>query len=250
MPATPSSPATSAPRRPIAGARERAHADVRAEIVAAASRQLDTVGAAGLSLRAIARELGVVSSALYRYFAGRDELLTTLIIEAYDDLGDVTERSIATSRADAPLSRWVEAASAIRQWALDHPQEYALLYGSPVPGYAAPADTIVPGTRVTRALIQIVHDAIADGSLVPPAVPVDVPVELSAATAGAFEFLRGELDLRAASDDVLLAALAAWTQLFGHLSFELFGQTHGLIVDHEAFFREVSTSMGARIGLR
>jgi AcrR family transcriptional regulator len=247
VPATPATPATG---RPIAGARERAHADVRAEIVAAARRQLGTVGAAGLSLRAIARELGMVSSALYRYFASRDELLTTLIIEAYDDLGDVAERSIATSRADAPLSRWVETSSAVRQWALEHPQEYALLYGSPVPGYAAPADTIVPGTRVTRALIQIVHDAIADGSLVPGAEPADVRMELSGATADAFEFLRGELDLRAAGDDVLLAALAAWTQLFGHLSFELFGQTHGLIVDHEAFFREVSTSMGARIGLR
>jgi len=191
-----------------------------------------------------------VSSALYRYFAGRDELLTTLIIEAYDDLGEMAERSIATSHADAPLSRWVEAASAIRHWALEHPQEYALLYGSPVPGYAAPADTIVPGTRVTRALIQIVHDAIADGSLVTPVEPVDVPIELSAATAGAFEFLRGELDLHSAGDDVLLAALAAWTHLFGHLSFELFGQTHGLIVDHEAFFRETSTLTGARIGLR
>jgi AcrR family transcriptional regulator len=247
MPAT---PATSSTRRPIAGARERAHADVRAEIVAAASRQLGTVGAAGLSLRAIARELGMVSSALYRYFASRDELLTALIIEAYDDLGAVTEASTAKSRGDAPLSRWVGAASTIRHWALDHPQEYALLYGSPVPGYAAPADTIVPGTRVTRALIQIVHDAIADGSLAPPAAPGDVPIELSAATAGAFEFLRGELDLGAAADDVLLAALAAWTQLFGHLSFELFGQTHGLIVDHEAFFREASTAMGARIGLR
>ena len=218
--------------------------------MAAASRQLGTVGAAALSLRAIARELGMVSSALYRYFASRDELLTALIIEAYDDLGEVTERSIATSRADAPLSRWVEAASAIRHWALEHPQEYALLYGSPVPGYAAPADTIVPGTRVTRALIQIVHDAIADGSLAPSADPVDVPIELSAATADAFDFLRGELDLRSAGDDVLLASLAAWTQLFGHLSFELFGQTHGLIVDHETFFRETSTLMGTRIGLR
>jgi AcrR family transcriptional regulator len=242
--------ATPATRRPIAGARERAHADVRAEIVAAASRQLGTVGAAGLSLRAIARELGMVSSALYRYFASRDELLTALIIEAYDDLGAVAERSIRTSRGEAPLARWVDAASAVRRWALDHPQEYALLYGSPVPGYAAPADTIVPGTRVTRALIQIVHDALTDGSLVPSAEPVTDSIELSAATADAFEFLRGELDLQAATDVVLLAALAAWTQLFGHLSFELFGQTHGLIVDHEAFFRETSTLMGAGIGLR
>ena len=81
------------------------------------------------------------------------------------------------------------------------------------------------------------------------AEPVGAPTELSAATADAFTFLRGELDLDT-TDDVLLAALAAWTQLFGHLSFELFGQTHGLIVDHEAFFRETSSLMGARIGLR
>ncbi len=244
----PGTPVTPVPR-PIAGARERAHADVRAEIVAAASRQLGTVGAAGLSLRAIARELGMVSSALYRYFASRDDLLTALIIEAYDDVGAAAEASIVESRDDAPLHRWVTAACVVREWVLAHPQEYALLYGSPVPGYAAPADTIVPGTRVTRALIQIVGDAIDDGSLVAPSEPVSTPLELSAATTDAFEFLRGELDLRA-TDAVFLAALAAWTQLFGHLSFELFGQTHGLIVDHEAFFRETSTLMGARIGLR
>ncbi len=239
---------TPSTRPPIAGARERAHAAVRSEIIAAASRQLATVGAPGLSLRAIARELGMVSSALYRYFASRDDLLTALIIEAYDDLGDAAEASIASTRADAPLSRWVAAASTVRRWAVEHPQDYALLYGSPVPGYAAPDDTVVPGTRVTRALIQIVHDAIVDDRLDPPAGQ-DAPVELSAATRHAFEFLRDELDLDT-DDPVLLAALAAWTQLFGHLSFELFGQTHGLIADHDAFFREVSAVMGARIGLR
>ena len=238
-------PSTSPTPRPVAGARARARAEVRAEIVAAASRQLATVGAPGLSLRAIARELGMVSSAIYRYFASRDDLLTALIIEAYDDLGAATEQSVAATAGQAPLNRWVTAASVIRGWAIEHPHDYALLYGSPVPGYAAPADTVVPGTRVTRALIRIVHDAIADGSLVPPAEPI----ELSAATLGAFEFLRGELDLDT-TDDVVLAALAAWTQLFGHLSFELFGQTHGLIVDHDAFFLETSRLMGTRIGLR
>jgi AcrR family transcriptional regulator len=240
MPTTPPS------RRPVAGARERARAEVRTEIVAAASRQLATVGAPGLSLRAIARELGMVSSAIYRYFASRDELLTALIIDAYDDLGAATERSIAATARRAPLVRWVDAASTIRRWAIEHPHDYALLYGSPVPGYAAPADTVVPGTRVTRALIGIVHDAIADGQLTPPADAV--PIELSAATGSAFDFLRGELDL-GTTDQVLLAALAAWTQLFGHLGFELFGQTHGLIVDHEAFFLETSRLMGTRIGL-
>jgi AcrR family transcriptional regulator len=231
---------------PIVGARARAHREVRTAILAAASRQLAAVGPAGLSLRAVARELGMVSSAMYRYFASRDDLLTALIIDAYDVLGDAAETSARNTRDRPPLDRWVAATGAVRTWAVEHPQDYALLYGSPVPGYAAPADTVVPGTRVTRALIQIVHDAIADDRLV--AVTDGNTIELSAQTKRAFDALRAEVDLDATNDEIV-AVLTAWTQLFGLLSFELFGQTRGLIEDHDAFFRECSTLMGSRIGL-
>ena len=189
----------------------------------------------------------MVSSALYRYFASRDALLTALIIEAYDALGDVAEASAAATRDHPPLRRWVEATGAVRRWAVEHPQDYALLYGSPVPGYAAPDDTVVPGTRVTRALIQIVHDAITDGRLESDGDANSL--ELSPQTQRAFDALRAEVDLDA-TDDEIVAILTAWTQLFGLLSFELFGQTKGLIEDHEAFFREAATLMGSRIGLR
>ncbi len=233
--------------QPIVGARARAHREVRDEILAAASRQLASVGPAGLSLRAVARELGMVSSALYRYFASRDDLLTALIIEAYDDLGDTAERSTAATRDQAPLQRWVEATGAIRRWAVEHPQDYALLYGSPVPGYAAPDDTVVPGTRVTRALVQIVVDAIADDRL--ESDGDGNTIALTPQTRRSFDGLRAEVDLDATNDE-LVAVLTAWTQMFGLLSFELFGQTRGLIDDHEAFFREAATVMGSRIGLR
>jgi AcrR family transcriptional regulator len=188
----------------------------------------------------------MVSSALYRYFASRDELLTALIIDAYDALGDVTEASTARTRDLPPLARWVTATSAIRGWAVDHPQDYALLYGSPVPGYAAPDDTVIPGTRVTRALVQIVHDAIADERLASEGD--GSTIELSKQTRRAFDALRAEVVLDA-TDDEMFAVLTAWTQMFGLLSFELFGQTRGLIDDHEAFFREAATVMGLRIGL-
>jgi AcrR family transcriptional regulator len=228
------------------GARARAHREVRLEILATASRQLAVVGPAGLSLRAVARDLGMVSSALYRYFASRDDLLTALIIDAYDALGEVTESSATRTRELPPLERWVTATGAIRRWAVDHPQDYALLYGSPVPGYAAPDDTVVPGTRVTRALVQIVHDAIDDERLVSEGD--GNTIDLSRQTRRAFDALRAEVDLDA-TDDELVAVLTAWTQMFGLLSFELFGQTRGLIDDHEAFFREAATVMGSRIGL-
>jgi AcrR family transcriptional regulator len=219
---------------------------VRAEILGAASRQLGDVGPAALSLRAVARDVGMVSSAMYRYFVSRDALLTALIIQAYDELGDVAEKSTAETRDRPPLERWVAATGAVRAWAVEHPQDYALLYGSPVPGYAAPDDTVVPGTRVTRALVQIVHDAIVDGRTNAAAVGDDV--ELSPPTRRAFAALRAAVDLDA-TDDVIMAVIVAWTQMFGLLSFELFGQTRGLIDDHDAFFRDASTVVGSRIGL-
>jgi AcrR family transcriptional regulator len=230
----------------LVGARARARAEVRAEILAAASRQLALEGASALSLRAVARELGMVSSALYRYFASRDDLLTALIIEAYDSLGERAERAAASSVGTPPLERWVEVATTIRSWAVERPHDYALIYGSPVPGYAAPTDTVVPGTRVTRALVSIVHDASAQ-RLLPRRRPSS-EVEISDATRSACAFLRAELDL-AINDDAIIAVLLAWTQLFGLLSFELFGQTKGLVTDHDAFFHESATLMGARIGL-
>ena len=102
----------------------------------------------------------MVSSGIYRYVASRDELLTMLIIEAYDALGATVEDAARRRRgAQPPADRFVAAARAIRAWALANPHEYALVYGSPVPGYAAPADTIGPASRVTLALVGIVVDA-------------------------------------------------------------------------------------------
>ena len=109
---------------------------------------LRTHGAAGLSLRAIARELGVVSSAVYRYVPSRDDLLTMLLVEGYADLADAVDTAVAQAGGDDPEARLLAAATTVRRWAVDDPARWALLYGSPVPGYAAPAEqTVVPGTR-------------------------------------------------------------------------------------------------------
>ena len=139
-------------------ARERARREITAEITAAARAQLVQSGAPGLSLRAVARELGMASSAIYRYFPSRDALLTALLVEGYDDLGGTVEQAEgAVPRSDL-VGRWTTAGRAVRSWALAHPHEYALLYGSPVPGYAAPADTIDPASRVPRVLLGVLAD--------------------------------------------------------------------------------------------
>src|SRR5215207_3373039 len=100
-------------------ARERVRAEITAEITDAARRQLAEVGAAALSLRAVARELGMASSAVYRYFPSRDELLTRLIIDGYDALGAVAEH--ADDPAAPPEERWLSVCRATRAWALAHP---------------------------------------------------------------------------------------------------------------------------------
>jgi AcrR family transcriptional regulator len=222
-------------------ARERARAEITAEILAAGRRHLATVGAAGLSLRAIARELGMVSSAVYRYVASRDELLTRLIIDAYDALGAVAEAAEAErDRADLP-GRWAAVATAVRDWALAHPNEYALIYGSPVPGYVAPQDTIAPASRVSNLLVRIMTDAAMSGRLPPAGADGQVP-------AAALAPVRGVIPAEV-PDAVVQTGLMVWSGLFGVVSFELFGQFQNVVDDREAFFRECVARWAAQLAL-
>ena len=145
----------------LRAARERTRAEVTRQILDVARRHLGTDGASGLSLRAIARELGASSSGVYRYVASRDELLTMLIVAAYDTLSAAAEaQEAAVARGDLG-GRWSAVCDAVRGWALANPNEYALIYGTPVPGYVAPAATIAPAARVSGVLLGILTDAAA-----------------------------------------------------------------------------------------
>ncbi|MQY37366.1 putative HTH-type transcriptional regulator [Streptomyces sp. RB17] len=223
------------------GARARARIEVTAAIKEAARRQLAEEGAAKLSLRAVARELGMVSSALYRYFPSRDELLTALIIDAYDSLGEAAEQARDAVAGAAPVARWTSVCEAVRGWALAHPHEYALIYGSPVPGYAAPQTTVPAAARVGLVFIGIVRDTRADSGLAGLAVP---------------DALRPEAERMAADlapdlpPEAITALVAAWAQLFGLVSFELFGQFNKVVEDRETFFRHAVTGLAHGVGLR
>ncbi|MCE3553739.1 TetR/AcrR family transcriptional regulator [Pseudonocardia sp. RS11V-5] len=227
------------PRSAPRTARERVRAQLTTEIVDVARTHLATSGAAALSLRAVARELGMVSSAVYRYFPSRDDLLTRLIVEGYDALGDAVEVAEATAAREDLLGRWHAACGAARTWALAHPHEYALLYGSPVPGYSAPQDTIAPAGRVAIVLARVVADGIASGVVAPP--PGDDPQVMAP----------GLLDELGLPDDTGLGGrlVLAWSGLFGAIGFELFGHTHNVVVAHEAHFRSLTTRLAAEVGL-
>jgi len=229
----------------IKGVRERARAQVVAEITAEARRQLAVDGASSLSLRAVARELGMVSSGIYRYVANRDELLTALIIEAYDALGERVEEAVAGSAGSPPARRWLAAARAVRAWAIENPHEYSLVYGTPVPGYEAPRDTVDPAARSALAVIGIVVEAHRAGLVDPPSV---VPMNLTTAVQADIAKLCEEagLDLPV---DVMARLLVGWAELFGLISFELYGQTQNVITAHDDFFDAAALTIAHTIGL-
>jgi AcrR family transcriptional regulator len=227
-------------------ARERARAELTREIKEEARRQVAAEGAQRLSLRAVARELGMVSSAVYRYFPSRDSLLTALIIDAYDALGAAVESADSGQPRSDLRGRWRAICHSVRDWAAARPHEYALIYGSPVPGYRAPQDTIAPASRAGLMLGHLLTDAWASRAirgangaadrLMPPLL-----AEQAAALAAAIA--------PAVPGPVVLRGLIAWTQLFGMISFELFGQFVGVAEPADDFFRYAVEHMANFAGL-
>jgi AcrR family transcriptional regulator len=225
-------------------ARERVRAEITREITDVARMHLAAQGAAALSLRAVAREMGMVSSAIYRYFASRDDLLTALIIDGYNAIGAAVETAEEACARGEYAGRWLATCRAARAWALGHPHEYALIYGSPVPGYQAPPDTIGPASRVAVIYGRIVSDAYDAGALRPPSCCPPVPASLSE-DAGRLR----DAVMPGVPDDIAIRALTAWAGLFGQISFELFGQFNNVVDDKGALFDHAADCLGGLVGL-
>ena len=200
--------------------RQRARAQTLEDITTIGRRHLATEGAAALSVRAVARDLGVVSSAIYRYVRSRDDLLTLLVVDGYNELGDEVDEAEGKVASDDFRGRFLAIGRAVREWALREPATYALLFGSPVPGYQAPAErTTGPGTRVITALIRLWQDAHAAGVV----RPTDTNPRVSRGLSADVKRIRDEFGITTPNDLVLRGVLG-WASLFGCVSFEVFGQ--------------------------
>lgn len=224
-------------------ARERVRAELTREIADIARRRLATEGAVGLSLRAVAREMGMVSSAIYRYFPSKDDLLTALIIDGYNALGEAVEQADAACARDDHAGRWMAVCRAVRQWAVARPHEYALLYGSPVPGYKAPQDTVGPALRDTIVYGQIISDAFRAGALQPPD-----GLPLSPEVLGD-DLARVRAVMPDLPDDVAARAVTAWAGMFGLVSFEVFGQFDNVVEHRAELFEHGVATLGRMVGL-
>jgi AcrR family transcriptional regulator len=199
------------------GKRQESREKIEAQIIELGRRHLVTEGAAGLSLRAIARDLGMVSSAVYRYVASRDDLLTLLLVDAYSELADAVDDAAADTDGTW-RDQLIAMAHAARAWAVDEPARWALLYGSPVPGYHAPREsTVGPGTRVVGALFDAVAAGIAAGDIPQSDVVVAQPLSSD------FDRLRQEFGF-AGDDSAVAKCFLLWAGLVGAISLEVFGQ--------------------------
>lgn len=171
------------------------------------------VGGAALSLRAIARELGMTAPALYRYFDSRDALITALIVDAYRSVGDALEAARKSKPADEAGEQLLATLVAYRAWALAHPQDYALVFGTPLPDYQGPVDQVLPlAKRAFDIFVEIFEAGEKTGPLKPSAAYATPPRETQ-------------------------KKLTAWRKNYGyscstkalHLALVSWGRTHGLI---------------------
>ena len=212
------------------GKRRESREQIEAKIVELGRSHLVDHGAAGLSLRAIARDLGMVSSAVYRYVSSRDELLTLLLVDAYSDLADTVDRA-RDSAADLWSDDVIAIAQAARRWAVTHPARWALLYGSPVPGYHAPAErTLAVGTRVVSAFFDAVAAGITTGDI---RLTNDVAAQPMSSD---FERIRQEFGFPG-DDPVVAKCFLLFAGVVGAISLEVFGQYGAdTLTDAEAVF--------------
>ena len=210
--------------------REANRAKTTASILAAARREIAENGGGGLSMRAVAREVGMVSSAVYRYFPTREALVTAMIVESYGNLA----AALGEVRATRLDQRWRALGHALRGWALANPHEFQLIYGTPIPGYAAPPETVPAAAAAALPFFEAgSHHAVAAFGV----------SELTAQMSPMTELVPGSDPAGAAA---VLAELAA---LIGIITLELSGHFVGSADPADHLFDALLTRQLATLGL-
>ncbi|MEV2211381.1 TetR/AcrR family transcriptional regulator [Streptomyces sp. NPDC050997] len=209
--------------------RQRRRAVATQEIVAAAESHLAEHGLHALSLRAVARSLGMTVQGLYHYFPNRDALVTVLVAKAYEDLADAVTAAVDTAADEPAVLRFMAATEGYRQWALTHVERFQLLYGAPLRHYAAPAEG--PTTQAMRRMRDVFQREMFDGFTTAQLAAADTRV-LSPALRAHLEplFPHGPETLPPPATALVLSA---WGHMHGMVVLEVFGHT-SFVGEHQA----------------
>jgi AcrR family transcriptional regulator len=226
--------------------RERLHQSTIEEIKSTARGQMAESGTTALSLNAIARAMEISTPGLYRYFTSRDDLVTALITDAYNDLADALEVAALHLPQDAYYERMMATVLAYRKWALAHPVDFTLIYGNPIPGYHAPEEVTTPAARRGfAAILRILAEAEQAGALRPAVEYRQLPPEIHPA----FPSIDGQPS-PAVPEAVLYFGLVGWTRIHGMLMLELFNHIQPLMSNTTAFYQFEMKNLLNSVGLQ
>jgi AcrR family transcriptional regulator len=224
--------------------RDRRRLEAREEIKDTARALLAEQGAAGLSLRAIAKRMGMTAPGLYHYFGSINDLITALILDAFTQLAEAVEKADADVASRGGAERLVAVAHAWRRWALDHPIDFQLLYGSPIPTYEQPTDTTYPAARRSFVVTATIFaQAIERGE-------IDLPVEyrrLPPEIERSLDALTGVEGHDLPPHALYLAAIS-WARLHGHIMLELFHLIQPVIGNVDALFDHEVQALIRQVG--
>lgn len=212
------------------------HPDLQAAIKETAWKQIAEHGAPALSLRAIARELGITAPAIYNYFPRRDDLVTALIVDAFTSLGESQQAAIRDLAQESRAARLSALGIAYRDWAITYPQRYQLIFGTPIPGYEAPADITVPAAAWSLLPLIETLQAIFEAGRLRTDLSAPLTPELKSMLNGWSQFAGG------ADVEALYAALVIWSRVHGLVSMEIGHQMPTFITDPgEVYRREIAS---------
>ena len=224
--------------------RERLRDATMAEIKATARRHLVASGPEALSLRAVARDMGLTAPALYRYVDSRDDLLTEVIADLYDELTAALEAARDTEPPGAVGPRLIAASWALRTWALAHPTEFGLLFGSPLPGYAAPSEGVMhDAARRFGMVFAALFAQLWEERRFPAARTEDLDPAQAAQLAAYAESMNSPLPPGAVK-----VFLECWVRLYGLVCMETFGHLRFALDDAEAMFADMMRANGRALG--
>jgi AcrR family transcriptional regulator len=225
--------------------REKLRNNTIDEIKQLARQQMAAEGATGISLRAIARDMGMTVTALYRYFASYDDLITELIVDAFNALADHVDAAQAAQPHDNYPARLWAAMWAYREYARQFPHEFALIYGTPIPNYHAPRERTVPATTRTYLVFgRIVHEAIVAGVLHPSAEHVTIYNAMSEQ----LKHLPPAIGQLVTSQGLAIVGIG-WARMHGIVMLELFGHLQPVIGDVDVLYRHELTTLFATMGI-
>ncbi|AYF76890.1 TetR/AcrR family transcriptional regulator [Nocardia yunnanensis] len=221
--------------------RAERRAETVAEIKSLARQQLAENGTGGLSLRGIAREMRMSPAAIFRYFESQAALITALCVDAYNSMADSIHAAQDAGGPD-PSRRWRAICGAARSWALANPSDFALINGTPIPGYhAAPEETGPAAGRIIATVASAYLSAIAAGAAdparsdVPPLAAGPLLVSMVA-------------DTELSDSPVPGVIINAWSSILGFLASEIFGSLRALVADPDTLFEAHVTTVMRGMG--